>query len=346
MGVLRKADQILDSEQSEALTILTQRASMALVDRQRQQQVFSTLEEMTPQIDMIQRLRAAARYDGSEVLSTNTLDLNGPGLTQWVKDALTHYWGGPKLTENPLMDLSIVQNEIKENDMQTVSLATNLGFCLSPRVQIAFGPSVVWNHAGDPDGLIDRIGPLREHLLQGPVVDAQVREDQRPAGARVLHRQDVVALLLGHGHGLLDEHMLAAGHGAQGQRRVGVVPGGDEHRVHVRVGEQALGVIGHVVAAELLEAERERLARGFVQREDERRIHRPSVRVQRARNGNVQPEHEPSEVCPQQRHRDQRLRLFSQDAPQDFPRCPTTTREGRGQNVGIQDDSGWTHGMK
>jgi len=127
VGVLRKTDQILDSEQSEALAILAQRASMALLDRQRQQQVFSTLEEMTPQMDMIQRLRAAARYDGSEVLATNTLDLNGPGLTQWVKDALTHYWGGPKLTENPLMDLSIVQNEIKENqDNPTNALRTIL----------------------------------------------------------------------------------------------------------------------------------------------------------------------------------------------------------------------------
>lgn len=115
VGVRHKPDQSLDSEQLEALEILAQRASLALKDRRRQQQVFSTLEEMTPQMDMLQRLRAASRYDGSEVLVASTLDLNTPSLTQWVKDALTHYWGGPKLTENPLMDLSIVQKAMLDH---------------------------------------------------------------------------------------------------------------------------------------------------------------------------------------------------------------------------------------
>lgn len=115
IGALRGPHQTLDSEQTEALGILAQRASLALSDRRRQQQVFSTLEEMTPQIELIQRLRAASRYDGSEVLTIDAMDLDRPTLTQWVKDALTHYWGGPKLTENPLMDLSIVQKAMLEH---------------------------------------------------------------------------------------------------------------------------------------------------------------------------------------------------------------------------------------
>jgi len=28
-----------------------------------------------------------------------------------VKDALNHYWGGPKLTQSPLLNLDVVQNE-------------------------------------------------------------------------------------------------------------------------------------------------------------------------------------------------------------------------------------------
>ena len=36
-------------------------------------------------------------------------------LANWVKDALTHYWGGPKLTNNPLMKLQIVR-ELAEKD--------------------------------------------------------------------------------------------------------------------------------------------------------------------------------------------------------------------------------------
>jgi hypothetical protein len=35
---------------------------------------------------------------------------------QGVKDALSHYWGGPKLTENPLIGLNVVRKALKEQD--------------------------------------------------------------------------------------------------------------------------------------------------------------------------------------------------------------------------------------
>ncbi len=47
LGVIHNPSQILDEEQSEALKILSERASLALRDRIRQQQVFSTLEALT-----------------------------------------------------------------------------------------------------------------------------------------------------------------------------------------------------------------------------------------------------------------------------------------------------------
>ena len=34
----------------------------------------------------------------------------------WVKDALSHYWGGPKLSESPLLSLRIVQSALDEYD--------------------------------------------------------------------------------------------------------------------------------------------------------------------------------------------------------------------------------------
>jgi hypothetical protein len=37
-------------------------------------------------------------------------------MTSWIKDALTHYWGGPKLTENPLLKLNIVQKEMASHE--------------------------------------------------------------------------------------------------------------------------------------------------------------------------------------------------------------------------------------
>ncbi|NIW48268.1 MAG: hypothetical protein GWN30_27000, partial [Gammaproteobacteria bacterium] len=49
-----------DEEQVEALVRLARRAQTALEDRYLQQQVFTSLEELTSQVDFIQRLRAAS----------------------------------------------------------------------------------------------------------------------------------------------------------------------------------------------------------------------------------------------------------------------------------------------
>lgn len=116
MSVVRQPDQILDDEQSEALDMLSQRVAIALRDRRRQQQAFSSLEALTPQMDMLQRLRAAARYDGAEMLALTSLELNQGDFTSWVKDALTHFWGGPKLTQNPLLRLRLVEQAISDGE--------------------------------------------------------------------------------------------------------------------------------------------------------------------------------------------------------------------------------------
>lgn len=114
LGILRVGGQELDSDQQEALEVLAERASLAINDRYRQELAFSSLEALTPQMDMIQRLRAAARYDGAQILSAPELSLEAANLSPWVKDALTHYWGGPKLTQNPLLGLHVVQQTAQE----------------------------------------------------------------------------------------------------------------------------------------------------------------------------------------------------------------------------------------
>ena len=98
LAILRRTTQPIDEEQAEALSILAERAAMALEDRQIQQEIFVSLEEITPDMEMIQQLRAAARYEGrsslSQVLTQPTVSLEQDNLTRWVKEALTHYWGG------------------------------------------------------------------------------------------------------------------------------------------------------------------------------------------------------------------------------------------------------------
>lgn len=115
LGVARQPDQSLeiDSDQRDALWLLADRAAFALDDRQLQQRVFRSLEDLQPQMDMLQRLRAAGRYDSR----TNLLSEDMPpkaDLANWVKDALTHYWGGPKLTNSPLTELRVVR--VLENE--------------------------------------------------------------------------------------------------------------------------------------------------------------------------------------------------------------------------------------
>ena len=95
--------------------MLADRAALALEDRQSQQSMFRSLADLQPQVDMIQRLRAAGRYDTSVNMLAESLPQEAD-MANWVKDALTHYWGGPKLTNNPLMRLQIVREMADEND--------------------------------------------------------------------------------------------------------------------------------------------------------------------------------------------------------------------------------------
>jgi hypothetical protein len=118
LGVQNANDGLVeDTEVLHAVHLLNHRAAIALSDREVQEQVFTKLEKMDAQVEMIQALRAAGRYDRQGVLSDETT-LENKELSQWIKDALTHYWGGPKLTENPLLSLRVVQQMMddKENN--------------------------------------------------------------------------------------------------------------------------------------------------------------------------------------------------------------------------------------
>jgi len=108
----------MDKDQCDAVWLLADRAALALEDRQLQQRVFRSLEDLQPQIDMLQRMRAAGRYDARASILTEPLPPESD-LADWVKDALTHYWGGPKLTNSPLIKLKIVQMLAEEYEGNT-----------------------------------------------------------------------------------------------------------------------------------------------------------------------------------------------------------------------------------
>jgi hypothetical protein len=112
----------LSPEQTKTFSQLCVRAGAALEDRRLQRQVFGALDELLPEIEEVQRLRASAAYaTGSPALTAEQPSLSTDDLPQMIKDALTHYWGGPKLTESPLLRLRVVQNAIDQHDGNTVN---------------------------------------------------------------------------------------------------------------------------------------------------------------------------------------------------------------------------------
>lgn len=115
LGVARGDKQVMENDQREALWLLADRAAIALEDRQLQQRMFRSLADLQPQVELIQRMRAAGRYDTRASLMNEPL-LQEVDLANWVKDALTHYWGGPKFTNNPLIKLQVVRDLAEKDD--------------------------------------------------------------------------------------------------------------------------------------------------------------------------------------------------------------------------------------
>jgi hypothetical protein len=119
LGVARnELKSSMETDQRESLWLLADRAALALEDRQLQQRVFRSLADIQPQVEMIQRMRAASRYDTNASLLTAPLPQEAD-LANWVKDALTHYWGGPKFMNSPLTNLQVVRELAETEDGNT-----------------------------------------------------------------------------------------------------------------------------------------------------------------------------------------------------------------------------------
>jgi uncharacterized membrane protein len=114
LGVSRNGDSRIEKEQLQALWLLADRAGLALEDRELQQRVFVSIKDLEPKEDYLQRVRAAGRYDARASLLDEDLPPESD-LASWVKDALSHYWGGPKLTQSPLISLNIVQDSAEQD---------------------------------------------------------------------------------------------------------------------------------------------------------------------------------------------------------------------------------------
>jgi hypothetical protein len=103
--------------ESEAFERLAEQATDALEDRLLQQEVFAAVEGLLPQVTELQRRRSAATFGGAPALTAADSELHhDPDFNAMVRDALSHYWGGPKLTTSPLLDLQVVQEVADTQD--------------------------------------------------------------------------------------------------------------------------------------------------------------------------------------------------------------------------------------
>ncbi len=121
---LRRTDSrpALGDEQAEGVSALADRAAVALADRLLQRDVFAVVDRLVPKVEAIQRMRAMARYVGSPALTGSLDELPGDAdLAQMVREALGHYWGGPRLTQSPLLRLRVVREAMQEHDGNPVN---------------------------------------------------------------------------------------------------------------------------------------------------------------------------------------------------------------------------------
>jgi hypothetical protein len=121
LGVRARANEPdLTEAESPTFEQLVEQAANALEDRLLQQDVFASVEGLLPQITALHRRRSAATFGGTPALTadspTESELLSDPDFNNMVWEALSHYWGGPKLTKSPLMGLRIVQKAMEEND--------------------------------------------------------------------------------------------------------------------------------------------------------------------------------------------------------------------------------------
>jgi hypothetical protein len=118
LGLRRAAEATtpVSPEDLLVLSVLAARAASALEDRRLQQEVSTAVDRLLPRMETIQRLRAAATYAGIQSVSAGGNVASDPDLAQLVKDALSHYWGGPKLTSSPLLRLRVVEQALHNHD--------------------------------------------------------------------------------------------------------------------------------------------------------------------------------------------------------------------------------------
>jgi hypothetical protein len=106
----------MEEERWRMLMGLATRCAEVLEDRHLQSQVFAALDGLLPRIVAVQGLREGAEYRRSQFNVGEDQFSVDPEFAHKIKEALTHYWGGPHLTDSSLMGLQVVRQALVENE--------------------------------------------------------------------------------------------------------------------------------------------------------------------------------------------------------------------------------------
>ena len=114
----RTSEPDLSDEEREGVAVLVAQAARALEDAAKQRRAFEALERLVPEADDMQRRMAGTRNPAAPTVADFErvpVD-NHDDFTQLVRDALSQYWGGPKLAESPLLNLRVVSEAMKQEN--------------------------------------------------------------------------------------------------------------------------------------------------------------------------------------------------------------------------------------
>ncbi len=120
MGILALHAECAATEEGDAETTaviehLVRRAEIAVEDRRLQMDVFAALRPIMPEMEVMQALRGAVPYVTMPESEQQAAALSQePEFYEWVRGALTHFWGGPKLSESPLLHMTVVRQKLAE----------------------------------------------------------------------------------------------------------------------------------------------------------------------------------------------------------------------------------------
>lgn len=113
----------LNLEVRRLIGTLAHQMELALENVMLQDRVYAALRGLTPDMQTLQQLAAQPEVASPSALEQLDADVALlPDFDHLVKSALDHYWGGPKLSESPLLRLKTVRHALEDGGSSTKAL--------------------------------------------------------------------------------------------------------------------------------------------------------------------------------------------------------------------------------